>query len=235
LPPTKLALVLPAHNEAGLIGDTLRRVDDYLSALGIPYRIVVGDSASVDGTGDVVRALDIPSVHLIQSSVPGKGAILTKCFGASEAEVLGFIDADLEIDIEYVGPMLEMLDRGYDAVIASKTLDPLLDRNRPLARRLNTGLYNAIVRVLFRTPFRDHQAGLKLFRREALQAALPRVSSGAWLWDTELLVALLEEGCRVGEFPITTTPREDSRFVSTGTSFGLLRELVGLYLRTRRR
>ena len=230
----KLTLVLPAHNEAEVIADSVVRVDDYLAALGIPYRIVVGDSASTDGTANAVLDLGLPSVQLIQSSVSGKGAMLTRCFQASRGEYLGFIDADLEIDVSYVGPMLEVLESGYDAVIASKALDPALNRDRPLSRRVNTAVYNGAVRLLFGTPFRDHQAGLKLFRGEVLLPALACVQSGAWLWDTELLVTLLRDERRIQEFPIETTPRADSRFVATGSSMNLVRELMGLYLRKRK-
>ncbi len=230
----KLTLVLPAHNEAAVIGDSVRRVDAYLGALDIPYRIVVGDSASTDGTGNVVLGLGLPCVQLIQSSVSGKGAMLTRCFQASRGEYLGFIDADLEIDVSYVGPMLEVLESGYDAVIASKALDPSLNRDRPFSRRLNTAVYNGAVRRLFGTPFRDHQAGLKLFRGDVLLRALSRVESAAWLWDTELLVTLSRDERRIQEFPIETTPRDDSRFVATGSSVSLVRELLGLYMRKRR-
>jgi len=234
LPHPKLTLVLPAHNEAEVIADSVRRVDAFLGTLGITYAIVVGDSASTDGTGDIVSALELPSVRVIHSEVLGKGAILTRCLLASQGEYKGFIDADLEIDVHYVGPMLRALDSGLDAVIASKALDPSLNRDRPLGRRVNTSLYNGLARLLFGTSFRDHQAGLKLFRTEALDAALPHVSADAWLWDTELLVRLVRDGRRVSEHPIETTPRDDSRFVRTGSSLGLLRELAHLYLRTRR-
>ena len=235
MPPPKLTLVLPAHNEAGVIGDSVRRVDAYLKSLDIDYRIVVGDSASTDGTGDVVQAVGLASVHVIHNATPGKGAMIDRCFQESEGEVLGFIDADLEIDVSYVGPMLAAIDDGADAVIASKSLDPSLNRDRPLSRRLNTWLYNGIVRFLFKTRFRDHQAGLKLFRAGPLRAALPNVSATAWLWDTELLVTLLRDGCRIDEWPIQVTPRDDSRFVATGNAAGLLKELVALYRRKRRR
>lgn len=227
----KLTLVLPAHNEAGLIAESVRRVDAYLDSLGVPYRIVVGDSASTDGTADQVRSLALSSVHLIHSSVAGKGTILSRCFRASEGEYMGFIDADMEIDVRYVGPMMERLEAGCDAVIASKTLDPGLNRHRPRSRRLNTAVYNGIVRFLFRTQFRDHQAGLKLFRTGPLLHALDRVESGSWLWDTELLVTLVRDGRAVEEFPIATEPRNDSRFAANLSPLGIARDLFGLYRR----
>lgn len=230
----KLTLVLPAHNEAGVIAESVRSVDAYLRTLSLTYRIVVGDSASTDDTAAVVRALELPSVQVIHSPVPGKGTILSRCFRASEGEYMGFIDADMEIDVSYVGPMLERLEAGCDAVVASKSLDPGLNRHRPWSRRLNTAVYNGIVRLLFRTQFRDHQAGLKLFRSGPLKRALERVESPAWLWDTELLVALVRQGGTVEEYPIATRPREGSGFSATLNPLALARDLLAVYRRQRR-
>ncbi len=232
--PPKLTLVLPAHNEAEIIGETVRRVDRYLTSLGLSYEIIVGDSASTDSTHRVVEDLSLPTVRIVRSPAPGKGRILALCFQSAQGDYVGFIDADLEIDVEYVGPMVEVLDSGVDAVIASKGLDPALNRQRPLSRRVNTAVYNGIVRFLFRTEFRDHQAGLKLFRRQALLAALERTRSDAWLWDTELLVTLVRSDRTVREFAIDTRPRDDSRFSASLSVPGLLRELLAIYRRQRR-
>lgn len=50
-----LSVVLPARNEASVIGRTVPRVVSYLDGLGLDYELIVGDSGSTDGTGRIIR------------------------------------------------------------------------------------------------------------------------------------------------------------------------------------
>jgi glycosyltransferase involved in cell wall biosynthesis len=52
----KLAVVIPARNEAGNIGRTLDRIRTRLVHEGVPYEIVVVDDGSTDGMAEAVRA-----------------------------------------------------------------------------------------------------------------------------------------------------------------------------------
>lgn len=230
----KVSIVLPAYNERRLIAGSVRAVDASLAGLGREYEVIVGDDGSVDGTADAVRRLDLERVRVIREPHRGKGAILTRCLLASRGEYAGFLDADLEIDASYLPRFVEALDAGFDAAIASKTLDPA-SRERPLSRRITTGGYNFLVRGLFGSPISDHQAGLKLFRGDYLRSILPAIRSEGWLWDTEILLRLLRDGKRVEEIPVTARPVRDGHVAMVATSLQMLRGLLRLYVRKRRR
>ena len=51
-----ISFVIPAHNEAELIGRTLAAIHDSARAAGEPYEAIVADDASSDGTGALARA-----------------------------------------------------------------------------------------------------------------------------------------------------------------------------------
>lgn len=230
----ELSIVLPAHNEANQIAASIHRVDSFVRQLPFSYEILVGDDGSTDGTAAVVEKLAYSRVRVVQRPWRGKGAILTSSFQAARGtQYVGFLDADLEIDIGYLSPMLDILEQGCDAAIASKNARPEYARNRPLIRRVATGGFNQLVRLLFGTGLRDHQAGLKLFRAACLRAVLPQITSTGWLWDTEVLVRLLKRGYTIREVPVSTTPRRESKTIMPATSAKMLVNLVRMYWRIR--
>jgi glycosyltransferase involved in cell wall biosynthesis len=229
----QLSLVLPAHNEAAVIENTVSRVAAALDRLGIAYELILGDSASTDGTPELVRRLNLPQVTVVSRRSAGKGDILTQCFGFAVGRYVGFIDSDLEIGIENLPGMLVELERGYDAVIGSKALDPTLNEERVAIRRLATAMFNLLARTLLGTPFADHQAGLKLFRREVMLELLPQIRSRNWLWDSEVLARLSRMKKRVLEVPVVVRPTRPSKIPVLRTSVSMFAGLFGLYFRLR--
>jgi len=224
----KLSLVMPAYNEAAIAASSVRAVDALLARLGLPYEIIVADDGSEDGTAKVVDAAGLPAVRVVQRPHRGKGGALTAGLSEATGEYVGFLDIDLEISEDYIPTFLSALENGYDVAIASKVLDREEARRRPLKRRVTTAGYNWLARRLFGTGLSDHQAGLKLFRREAIVPILPEVRSEGWLWDTEVLALCARRGCRVKEIAVATRPVRPGHVSVVSTSWDMLRNLLDL-------
>jgi len=228
----ELSVILPAYNEQAVVARSIARVDAFLRGTGRSYEILLGDDGSKDATVAVARATECPALRIVTRPHGGKGSILTAALREAKGEYAGFIDADLEIDISYLTEFLRLLDGGCDAVIAQKTepVDPA--RRRPLRRRLLTVAYNATARTLFRTSYRDHQAGMKFFRRSMLRRILPGLRSTGWIWDTEVLVSLRRARAVVGQVPIVTSevPGRIPKVSWLTTSLAMSRELLLLRL-----
>lgn len=225
----EISVTLPAFNEEGVIASTVLALDATLRRLDRAYEIIVGDDGSTDGTLQVVESLGLPEVRVVKRPHQGKGGILSDCFRRSAGAYVGFIDSDLEIDVQYLPEMVEALDEGYDGVIAIKTGESSGARRRPLRRRAGTLTYNTLVRLLFRTGVRDHQAGLKMFRRECIGPLLPSIRSRGWLWDTEILIAMTREGARIKQVPVITRSREGSKISMLGASAQMLGGVLSLW------
>jgi glycosyltransferase involved in cell wall biosynthesis len=224
----RLSLVLPAYNEATIAASSARIVDSVLDDMGIDYEIIVADDGSQDGTGDSVESAGLARVRVVKQPHRGKGAALTRGLSAATGDYVGFLDIDLEISEEYLPAFIEALDDGFDIAIASKVLDPMEARQRPLRRRVTTAAYNWLVRLLFKTGLGDHQAGLKLFRRDALEPVIGRVESEGWLWDTEVLALCVRNGCTVKEIGVATRPVRPGHVSVVSTSMEMLTQLFGL-------
>jgi hypothetical protein len=153
----------------------------------------------------------------------------------ARGSVIGFLDSDLEISVEYLRPAIAAVLGGADAAIASKALDPALAATRSLFRRVLTGVANRLIRFSLGTELTDHQAGMKVFRREALLPALAGVRATGWLWDTEVLAMMCAGGADVHEIAVETIPNRPSRLGSIGQIFTAGIELTQVCARVRAR
>jgi hypothetical protein len=94
-------------------------------------------------------------------------------------------------------------------------------------------VYQLVVRLLFNLDVRDTQTGLKLFRRQVLQDALPLLAIKKFAFDLELLVVARHLGYRsVCEAPITL----DYQFQSTvnlGSAWRVLWDTAAIFYRLR--
>src|SRR5947207_3187290 len=88
-----LSIIIPAHNEGGIIRQTLKTLQQSLTKLD--YEIIVVCDACTDDTEKKVK--DIKNVIVV--NVNYKAAALTRNAGAKQAkgEYLLFLDADTRI------------------------------------------------------------------------------------------------------------------------------------------
>jgi glycosyltransferase involved in cell wall biosynthesis len=207
----RLSIIIPAYNEAEHIYANVLQVCTTLQALD--YEVIVADDGSTDGTSSEVERLqraDYPVRVVRQETNLGKGAALFYGFGFSSGAWIAFLDADLEIEPSYVPQLVTaMAAEQAEVAIGTKTLDA--NSRFPWPRRLLSLLYRQLVTLLFGLPFSDTQTGIKVFRREVLEAVAPHLRVHRFAFDVELLIGVMRLGYRIAEYPVTITYRRESR------------------------
>lgn len=104
-----ISFVVPAHNEARLIGATLIALQAVAGSLEEPCEIVVVDDDSSDDTGLIAHchgALVVPVQRRHIAAARNAGA------RAASGEILFFVDADTLVDRPVVAAALQALRRG---------------------------------------------------------------------------------------------------------------------------
>lgn len=206
-------LVVPCFHESGRIMKFLPDLCRELDAAGDCRVLVVDDGSAADEqqrTKDLVEGLKqrhpcLESPLLLARNL-GKGGAVYAGWGANrDAEWLGFVDADGSVPAAEVARLLRMArERGTigGAIFASRVM--MLGRKvqRHLHRHLLGRVYATLVSELLRVPVYDSQCGFKLVPNSVFQAIAPLLSTGGFAFDVELLVALLDSGCKVREEPI---------------------------------
>lgn len=116
----ELSFVIPAHNEADNIEETLRRVSKKARELVSSAEIILVDDGSRDETLSLAASCDLetPLITLRLSRNFGKEhAIMAGLERATGAAVV-ILDADLQEPLRYVDQMLNEYRNGYEMVYA---------------------------------------------------------------------------------------------------------------------
>ena len=123
---SKFGLVIPTLNEAGNIPVLLRRIQDALAPLPLDYEIIVVDDESQDGTAEVVNqhAARDPRIRLVlRKGQRGLAGAVIRGWEATDADLLGVIDADLQHPPEVLPSLLQPVLDGADVAIASRYIN----------------------------------------------------------------------------------------------------------------
>jgi|SRR6266850_1303385 len=184
----RLAIIIPALNEAETIGSVVESVRSF----GLP---IVVDDGSVDKTADVAKrnGADVV-VHSINT---GYDAALSSGFKrAAELRCVYAItmDADGQHDPTLIRKYLGLLDEGCDLVIGVR------DR----VQRISEAIFGWTTNRLF--GLKDPLCGMKGYK---LSLYLERGHFDSYdSVGTELAIYAIKRGCRFSQVPISTRPRK---------------------------
>ena len=195
------SVVLPAHNEAESIGRGVARVAAAIK--GLPAELIVAEDGSRDGTLAAARkaARRFRNVRVFHfAGRLGRGGALNHAFSKARGKYVAYIDTDLSPDPMALASLFAAL--GENDVVTGSRYAPGAIAKRDFSRLTASSAFNFIVQVLLGSSLRDHQCGLKAFRKKAVLEICKRVESRGWFWDTEVLVLAQKMGYRVVEVPI---------------------------------
>src|SRR3989344_1159508 len=154
----RIELCIPAFNEERVIAEAARAVLRVLRRLGKEVAVTVVDNASTDGTADIAKGIE--GVSVVSIPVRGKGAAVIAAARRSEADMFGFLDADLSVDPEEIPALLPLLERSEcDIVIGSRLIDGGIV-NRGKFRTFSSRVFNMIRKMLVGGGGKDTQGGL---------------------------------------------------------------------------
>lgn len=222
-----LSVAIPAFNEAGRIGRTLERLLGYLETREYRSEIVVVDDGSTDSTARIVGQ-SFPAVRCIQYGVNrGKGYASARGAEACQGRYILIYDADGSTPCEEIEKLFAAFEAGADMVIGSRALPASeVEVPQPRHRRVMGRGYNALLRMLGLTEFRDTQCGFKALTREARDIVIPRLTVNGFGADCEMLVIARRHGLKVVEIPVRWVNSEDTRVQPLRHSFAMFGEAL---------
>ncbi len=196
----KIAVVIPAYNEALNIGKVLSQLPKTI--LGHEVFHVVADDGSTDDTNRVAK--DVASAHVVRHRINlGKGAAAkTGCDAAYRlgADIIVLMDGDGQhrpFDVKrIVEPLLNKST--LCMIVGSRKVG----RGMPLLMRVgNIGL-STLARTIFNINVSDTQSGFRAFTRETYPKI--RWKAADYAMETEMLILGAVHGVEFIEVEIET-------------------------------
>jgi hypothetical protein len=198
----KIAILVPAYNEAENIGYLLDRMP--AEVCGVPTAVLVVDDGSRDGTGDVAAQHGaVVARHVINR---GGGAALRtgyRLMVESGAEIVVTLDADGQhLPSEMERLVKPVLDGEVDVAHGSRVLGQA-DRNH-FARELGIVFFNRLVSAITRTHVTDCSNGYRAVRTTVLPQLVLRQEQ---FHTSEFMIEAIKREIPAREVAITVEQR----------------------------
>ena len=213
-----VSVIIPAYNEAGRIGQTLRAIGEYARSIPIDLELIVVDDGSSDSTAKVAEQ-NLPSLPNVQSRViryagnRGKGYAVRQGLLAARAPFALFSDADLSTPMVEMAKLVDRLSDGSaDLAFGSRALDrSLIGVHQPRRRELGGRAFNFVLRLVTGLPYWDTQCGFKAFRMSVCRPLIEDGTIDGFGFDIELLYEAHRAGLRMSEIPVRWDHRDGSK------------------------
>lgn len=186
---TYLSVIIPAHNEAGRILNTLNQVNQFLQYR--PYRseIIVVENGSTDQTSTIVEKYIFnnpgwPIIHMINLLKGDKGLAVKAGMMEAKGVMRYMADADLSTPIWCVEDFIYTMKKTKADLVIGSRYNP---DGQTLTRQIMSTIFVAATRMILGPGIQDTQAGFKLFSAKAASVIFPMLQIHGWAFDVEVL------------------------------------------------
>ena len=175
-----LSIVIPAHNEEGVIGQTVRDLALRITREGIVYEIVVVNDNSTDQTGVILEQLrqEIQNLKVVYNPPPsGFGFAVRHGIEETGGNHIAIMMADASDDPEDLICFFRKAEaEGVDAVFGNRFAKGVEVVDYPWLKLILNLLSNWLIAGLFAMRYMDTTNAFKLYRRETLEGLKPYLS-----------------------------------------------------------
>ena len=216
---SNISFFCPALNEEDNLPLLIESVRGALSEFADVFEIIIIDDGSTDRSAAIADGLAAEDlrIRVIHHSMNlGYGISLREGFKTARYEWIMYTDSDYQYNIREVIPYLTLL-QDYDIISGYVTRKAMSTR-----RRMQSKIYNGLVRLLFGIKLNDINCAMKIYSRKVID--IIDIRSKGFFVDAEMLIRARRKGFRIAQFPVTHLPRSSG--AATGARAGLVLETM---------
>lgn len=196
------SLFFPVYGDEGTVESLALRSMRLLESLGCPYEIIIVDDCSPDRSGEIADNLAVKynTIRVIHNEInEGYGRAIRVGLKAAKYEWIFMLDGDDQYRVEEFKKLLKV-NHHYDLIITFR-----YKKIYSTLRIFVSWSYNSLVRLLFRTKYRDISTGLRMVRKAVVDDI--ELKSTSSFIGAELAIKCMLKGYAVGEVGIQAFPR----------------------------
>lgn len=185
-----VSIIVPAYKQEKTIVTDLLRIKKVLDNLRYKTELICVVDGNIDKTFDNARKLASKTDNLKvigYETNKGKGYAVRFGMAASKGDVVGFIDAGMDLNPNSVSLLLEHFEWYKADIIVGSKRHPASKVDYPWQRKVLSFGYQMLIALLFNLKIRDTQVGVKFYRRDVLEKVLPRLLVKRFAFDIEIL------------------------------------------------
>lgn len=226
-----VSIFVPAYNEAGILSDTMPRLLRAADEIAAEVQLLIVDNGSSDATTPVIRQLAEADSRIEGLRIPGRGVgtALQAALPHIRHERVVAVDADLAMELDFIGRALRKMESGADIVVGAKRSEA---QSRPFHRVLVSDLFVFVMRSGLGVPFHDVSIGAKAYRREVLLRYRHLIGRGS-NYVLDILVQAWHDGLAIDELSIACEDNRPSHFNLLHEGVYRFGHLFGLVARRR--
>ncbi len=218
----RIAVVLPAYNAAKTLDQTFAEIPrDTVD------EIILVDDHSRDNTADKARQLGIET-HRHEANL-GYGGNQKTCYRLAlqkQADIVVMLHPDYQYTPKLLRAMCAMIaDGAYDVVLGSRILTGgALHGGMPLYKYLSNRVLTLVENWLLGAKLSEYHTGYRAYRREVLEKTPFDKFSNDFIFDNQFLIAVIQQGWRLGELSCPTRYFPEASSINFGRSlrYGIL-------------
>lgn len=219
----KCLLIIPAYNEQ----DSIVRVIENLKNNFPQYDYVIINDGSADSTPEICRAKGYELIDL-PVNLGLAGAFQT---GLKYAYQKGYdyaiqFDADGQHLPQYIAPMLEKMQEGYDIVIGSRFVN---EKKPKSLRMLGSNMISLAMRITTGRKVNDPTSGMRMFNKKMIEEFALNMNYGP---EPDTVSYLLKQGATIAEVQVQMEERiAGASYLTMGRSMMyMMRMLISILL-----
>ena len=172
----KLLIAIPALNEETSIQQIIERClsarTDIIQTTPVTHvDITVVSDGSTDRTVELASQFTDRISLIVFPKNRGYGAAIKEAWGQSDADLLGFLDADGTCDPRFFSPLINALNQHKADMALGCRLN--LQSKMPWVRRVGNNIFASVLSLLSSSRVRDTASGMRVVRRKCLPELLP--------------------------------------------------------------
>ncbi len=205
----KLLIAIPALDEESSIGSIIERClaarEEIIAGSPVTeVEITVVSDGSTDRTVEIARGYADRVNVIVFERNRGYGAAISEAWRRSDADLLGFLDADGTCDPSVFAALCRELDRQDADVVLGCRLNRA--SRMPLVRRIGNTLFALMLSLFSMERVRDVASGMRVVRRSSLGKLYP-LPSGLHFTPAMSARALLSRDVRIREIDMSYEER----------------------------